>query len=388
MTVKKRLSVLLTGYIGNNNLGDDLMMMEAIRYFKEKYPEVYLTVLIRYQGCWKRQAYGRNIKVINLHFFRVGKIKEWIYGRFLVRRYDLVLWVGGTCFADIGSDGLYSYFRYNIRERVPFGYLGVGIDYFENSEKRARAEKLLTSGKLAVFRDETSLEEAKKLVCGQGGGDTVLYLAEDIVYRALDKEIRSVPKKNRLLVSWRYQSQYMDADEEAKRMEILIDTIAEIADSYEEIIFLPIDEHMDAAVNIVLAKNLKKRYDTESGMPQILLVRHMDAKEKVRFIAESEAYICGRLHGVMIGELAGCNVAALDYSLKMKIFVNSINRQCDAVPVGDMTKERLLAALSNGAMADGICIVKEKRAEADKNFEYLARVIDDLRCRKETETGN
>lgn len=386
--MKKRLSVLLTGYIGNNNLGDDLMMMETIRYFQEKYPDVNLTVLVRYQGCRKRQDYGRNIKVINLHFFRIGKIKEWIYGRFLLRRYDLVLWVGGTCFADIGGDGLYSYFRYNIRERVPFGYLGVGIDYFENSEKRARAEKLLTSGNLAVFRDKISLKEAKKLACGQEKGNTGLFLAEDIVYRTLDREMRSIPKKNRLLVSWRYQSQYMDAGEEAKRMGILIDAIMEIAHAYREIVFLPIDECMDAGVNIVLAKNLKRRYYTESGMPQIFFVRHMDAREKVHFIAESEAYICGRLHGVMIGELAGCNVAALDYSLKMKIFVNSINRQCDAVPVGEMTKEGLLTALSNGAMADGMCIGKGKRAESDKNFEYLAKVIDDLKCRKETEIGN
>lgn len=372
--------ILLTGYVGNNNLGDDLMMMETVRFLQEKYPKAQVSILIRYQGCKTkmRQNYGENLRIINLHPFRSGKIKEWIYGNFIVTHYDLVLWVGGTCFADIGGNGLYSYFKHNIKRRIPYGYLGVGIDYFENQEKRKQAAELFTGSLLNVFRDETSLKQAKKLLGPEKeGSDPVFYLSEDIVYRVL-RRIKpenglNRPKKKRLLISWRYQSQYMEWEEEEKRMSVLEDAIAEIAEDYEEIVFLPIDEHMDSSVNYRLSEQIRQRVGTKAAY-----VGHMEAMDKLMYIASSESYICGRLHGVMIGELAGCNVAALSYSLKTRIFMESIGRQCDAVWVGDMTREKLLAALSNGCMKNCEKLQEEGAAKADKNYEYLAEGIDGI----------
>ncbi|MBO5057595.1 MAG: polysaccharide pyruvyl transferase family protein [Lachnospiraceae bacterium] len=372
--------ILLTGYVGNNNLGDDLMMMETVRFLQEEYPEAQVSILIRYQGCKTkmRQNYGENLRIINLHPFRIGKIKEWIYGNFIVTHYDLVLWVGGTCFADIGGNGLYSYFKHNIKRRIPYGYLGVGIDYFEDREKRKQAAELFAGSLLTVFRDETSLRQAERLTeTGAARGNAKLKLSEDIVYRVL-RRVKSgsslnCPKEKRLLISWRYQSQYMEWEEEEKRMSILEDAIAEIAENYEEIVFLPIDEHMDSSVNGRLADRIKARVRVK-----VAYIGHMEAMDKLAFIASSESYICGRLHGVMIAELSGCNVAALSYSLKTQIFMESIGRQCDTVWVKDMTKEKLLAALSCGSMKNCDKRREEGAAKADKNYEYLAEGIDSI----------
>lgn len=372
------LRILLTGYVGNNNLGDDLMMMETVGFLQEKYPGARISILIRYQGCKTRQCFGQGIKVINLHPFRIGKIKEWLYGHLIAADYDLVLWVGGTCFADIGGNGLYSYFKYNIKRGVPYGYLGVGIDYFRNEEKRRQAKELFRNSHLTVFRDETSLRQARELTKTEAdGGSTAFYLSEDIVYRVLKRTAFSSGsgcfREKRLLISWRYQSQYMKWEEEEKQMAVLEDAVAEIAGAYEEIVFLPIDEHMDSSVNHILAERIGQRVETK-----VTFIGHMEAMDKLKFIAASESYICGRLHGVMIGELSGCNVAALSYSLKMQIFMESIDRQCDAVWVKDMTKEKLLAALSCGSMKNFEKLREEGAVKADKNYEYLAEGIDSI----------
>lgn len=370
--------ILLTGYVGNNNLGDDLMMMETVSFLRKKYPDAEVSILIRYQGCKMRQCYGEEIRIINLHPFRIGKIKEWLYGHFVVTHYDLILWVGGTCFADIGGNGLYSYFKYNMKRGIPYGYLGIGIDYFRDERKRKQAAELFTGSLLTVFRDETSLRQAKELIKPEEDErSAALYLSEDIVYRVLRRTGSgpglNCPREKRLLISWRYQSQYMKWEEEERRMNILEDTIAEIAEAYEEIVFLPVDEHMDSSVNHSLSERIRQRVRTK-----VTYIGHMEAMDKLAFIAASESYICGRLHGVMIGELAGCNVAALSYSLKMQIFMEFIDRQCDAVWVKDMTKEKLLAALSCGSMKNCAKLREEGAAKADRNFEYLAEGIESI----------
>lgn len=389
--------ILLTGYVGNNNLGDDLMMMETINFLKDKYPKAEITVMVRYQGCKDRQNYGEDIRIVNLHGFRLSVMKEWIYGHLLINRYDLVLWVGGTCFADIGGNGLYSYFKHNIKRKIPYGYLGIGIDYFEDATKRKQAEELFSDSSLTVFRDEVSLKQAGKLV-GNKTADmkTEFGIGEDIVYRVLNRIFPEDKKTDRLLISWRYQSQYMSAEAEEELTRILLEAVYHRAEEYREVVFLPIDEHMDGEVNRRLAKDLRSRLKREhlqsienedknkadenrnQRLPKVRYIDHMEAEEKLMFIARSKSYICGRLHGVMIGEYAGCNVAALNYSLKMHIFMESIGRTCDVVPVNEMTEEKIHSALSAGVMENRKAVLKQKAKLVDKNYEYLAKVIDSV----------
>ena len=359
--------VLLTGYVGNNNLGDDLMMMKTIAFLQKTYPDIEITVLIRYQGKVKRQCYGSDIKIINLHWFRLGKIKETVYRYFIMPGYDLTLWVGGTCFADIGGNGLYSYFKHNISKKHAFGYVGIGIDYLEDSLKQKQAKELFENSSLTVFRDVVSARKLPEL--GLEAGKT----SEDIAYLALDEIVNTKSKKNRLLVSWRYQSQYMDKQAEDRHIQVLLDTVEKIAQQYDEIVFLPIDEHMDGGVNRRLANCMQTKTDVT-----VRCIDHMDAYEKMKFISESKDYICGRLHGVLIGELAGCNVVSLNYSLKMDIFTEVINRQCDVVPVNQLSTEQIRSALAAGAMEEKerLQLFNEKKQSAELNYKYLAEVMD------------
>lgn len=388
--MKKKL--LLTGYIGNNNLGDDLMMQEVIARLLERYPDIMITVMVRFIGVpyHDMTRFGKNVKVINLHTFRIGKIKELIYKYCVMSRFDATIWVGGTCFSDVEGHGLYAYFKHDILAKHDFGYLGIGIDYLSKEENKKRAAQLFENSAVLTFRDSTSYATACDLINDYGCKDDKnikhIGCAEDIVYLTLDRlksqwhgsdinAIIETKKHNkRLLISARNLQRFLDKDRRDYINRQILNSVIRIAEYYDTIAFLPLDEFLDHDINVCLKEQLESVLTDKTKIIEV--ITHMEPADKVRYIATSDTYICGRLHGVMIAELCGVKTVALNYAYKMDLFMESIGRQSDAISVEDVTEDNIINVLSSRTEFDSKDIIAEKIKQATNNFEHLYSYIE------------
>ena len=367
--------ILLLGYVGCNNLGDDLMMLDTIDFLRKNIPECEITLGVRYQGPVRMPEWGENVKILNLHRFRVGKIKETLYRYIFVKRFDLTVVVGGTVFGDIGLNGIYPYLSSNIVTKKAYGYLGIGIDYLENPKKLEQATKLLKNAAFVSLRDKSSFDEAERIAKRSD-----FHLTEDIVYDVLKKRsCEEKPKKPRLLVSFRYLTQYISCQNEAKLKESVLKLILDNIEKYREIAFVPIDEKLDFEANFCMYEELKKALTNNDIIDtEIIFKAHMSPEEKISYIEESDTYITGRLHGMMIGELSGVNTVALSYSKKTKVFLDSIKRTCDMADIfiADEFENSLRSAYNAGVSEHEVMseILSKKSADAVKNFEILKSV--------------
>lgn len=361
--------ILLIGYVGNNNIGDDLMMDETIKSIREYNPDTVIDVLIRYQGCRILPKWECD-HLVNIHYCRLAIIKHWVYRHLIVAKYDFVLWVGGTCFGDVGKVAMYKYFLANIDKKIPYGYIGIGIDYCQNPVRRDEVGRLLVNSAVTVFRDETSYKQGQEIAleyAEKNGIDIVyksvcnMHVADDIVYKSIirnriladgndsNSSKSALDKLNkRLLISWRYQSQYMDSESENRCLNELSGYVKSVRKQYNEIVFLPLDEFLDADVNRRLYETVCRECESETAnaindatdiekQPKITFIGHMDAIDKAKYIASSDTYICGRLHGMMLADCAKVKLIPINYSLKTLLYLEANGHRDDIVDAGDTT---------------------------------------------------
>lgn len=352
------MKILLMGYIGNHNLGDDLMMRAFVGRLYEMCPDAEITLLLRFCGVDEEvgellgmlKLRNKTLHVRSVHNLRLAAVKTYIYGNFIAPKYDLCLWVGGTIFNDTSGKGLYDYFSYNIKKKIPFGYIDIGIDNIDKKERILHARELFGHSAITILRDKESCDIAMKL---RGKNHTPagdfysdIMQTDDLVYLALE-EREETQKKNVLLISWRNLSEYLTEDEEkraqedvAKFAKIWLDEKGE--DACVEL--LPIDTFTDTEANERLKEVLVKE-----GISNVLLEKSPDPDVKIEHIATADTYISGRLHSTMFGEYYGCNVISVNYSPKMDRFLKSIKRECDMTDIQKSIKGAANSAASGGA---------------------------------------
>lgn len=356
------MKILLMGYIGNHNLGDDLMMRAFVGRLYEMCPDAEITLLLRFCGVDEEvgdlmkmlELRNRTLHVRSVHNLRLAAVKTYIYGNFIAPKYDLCLWVGGTIFNDTSGKGLYDYFSYNIKKKIPFGYIDIGIDNIDKKERILHARELFSHSAITILRDETSRDIAVRL---RGKNHTPagdfcadIMQTDDLVYLALEEKDET-EKKKVLLISWRNLSEYLTEDEEkraqesvAKFAKIWLDEKGEDAG----VELLPIDTFTDMQANERLKDVLAK-----SGISNVSIETSPNPDVKIEHISTADTYISGRLHSTMFGEYFGCNVISVNYSPKMDRFLKSIGRECDMTDINRSIKG---GANSGAAGADALLV--------------------------------
>ncbi|MFQ7002167.1 MAG: polysaccharide pyruvyl transferase family protein [Clostridium sp.] len=365
------MKILITGYYGAGNFGDDIMLEAFCKNIKEKNKNIKISILKMYDKKLNINL-DKDVKVIN--FYKIPKLKAKIF-KYLVKKYDMFLWVGGTCFTDEDGNGFYNYMNLAKESGTKFGYVGVGIGKLTIKDRIEKTKYLLENCDFISFRDKRSYEYAKSIVSKKKN----MYLTEDLAYlfinSVMNKKVVKENKKRKVIVSWRNLLNYKTIEEEKKMIDILINFLKEIMNEKIEtdILILPLDDIKDYKKNKEIYNELKK---FENEKVKVLYKENLTPKEKVTEILKGNINISSRLHGIFVSEIANIKTIGISYSIKIDEFLESIGKNCDLISIDDLEEGKLYSIYKaeNKNVTDEL--VKEKVYKSKKNIEYLIEFLE------------
>ena len=261
------MKLLITGFFGKNNLGDDLMLEFFCKNISKNND---VTLLLIYGDEIKFQL-PDSVKIKRLPKISKGK-SLWIK-YFHSIYYDKLYWIGGTCFTENAGDGLYKYMKIFKKRKKSYGYIGVGIGEIKSEIKIERTKELLQNAELVTFRDKASYEYAKSICTNEN-----FFLCDDLVYLSLPNLKRVDYKKKALVVSWRNLEKYISSNKQKECIEILIEFIKKISKNFNNIIIMPVGDSIDISINKkIYNKLLNNNLDADIEYLNFIIVSDGDS---------------------------------------------------------------------------------------------------------------
>lgn len=327
---KSKKKILITGFFGVNNLGDDIMLKCFYENIYKHYPEIDITLMLLY-GESDNIKLPNNIKIIKLNKLKYGK--KYLIKYIISNKYDGIFWIGGTCFTDKAGDGIYNYMKIFKEKKKIFGYIGVGIGDMIDSKRIEQTNYLIRNADLITFRDIESYEKALNI-----RRDGPIYLCEDLVYLMNDNKIAPSKTRKTLVISWRSLSKYYNNIVENNAINILCSFVYKIHNDFDEIIIMPVGDSVDLEINNSIYNKIIKGIDIN----KVKFYITNDIEDKIEIINSSKLYISGRLHGAFISEINNINTIAVGYDNKIYRFLKSINKEEDLIYPEEFTIDGLI----------------------------------------------
>lgn len=331
------MRLLITGYYGAGNFGDDIMLEAVCKKLIKMYPNIKISILKMFEKDLQIDI-PKSVKVIN--FYKIRGVFRKSFMRYLFMKNDIFVWGGGTCFTDEDGDGLYDYMKMAKENGVKIAYLGVGVGKLSKEERIEKIQYLMKNLDFISLRDEKSYEYCKKNV---PNWEEKVFLAEDLAYlyfenkNLINKDKKNSIKKN-IVVSWRNLINYRTEDEENKLIKELVAFLEILLkDTNNTISILPLDDRKDIAkcesIYIALKNICPERVE---------FINNLSPAEKVDLLIGCDANISARLHGIFVSEIVGIKTIGLSYSIKIEEFLKSINKESDYLNIDNITKEILM----------------------------------------------
>ena len=320
--------ILIGGYYGFGNLGDEALLLALLRKMREYLPDAEPVVLSQEP---ERTAAEYGVEAID----RWNPFRIWQE----LGRAGLFLLGGGGLLQDATSRRSALYYLWLIRlaqmRRVPVVLLGQGIGPLRSGSLQRMAARRLKQADYVMVRDRRSLELLKEWGADRGQ----LARGYDL---ALMMELKSegIERRDLLAVSLKE----VVRGRERKRF------IAEVAGTLDEAhrrlslrtAFIPLYPRQD----LRLTEEVRAAMAEES---LVLDLTEMKISEVLSLLAQAKLMLGGRLHALEFALIAGVPFAGISYDLKIDEFIRLVAEQAGVEPpllkVTEITKEELLAAM-------------------------------------------
>lgn len=367
------MRVLITGYYGAGNFGDDIMLEAFCEKMKEVNPKIKIDILKMFERDLEIKI-DKNINIIDICKFG-GKIRSIIF-TILMLKYDIFLWVGGTCFTDEDGDGLYDLMKIVKRLRKRFGYIGVGVGNLTKKDRIDKANFLIKNCHFISLRDSRSYQYVKRI---KENNDNI-YLTDDLAYLFIkeinltDKISGKINANRKIVLSWRNLINYKTKEEELALINKLLDYMKELSSEEinTDVIILPLDDRKDCEINKFIYDQLKLN---SNRYTKYIYKECLTPREKIKLLIESDINISARLHGIFVSELSNIKTIAISYSVKIDEFLDSIGKYSDCINISDLSKENLKKIYDNGMTSVNDKIIDEKIKKSEKNICLLCEYL-------------
>lgn len=358
--------VVISGYYGFANAGDEAMLSAIVGSLRDIIPDVHITVITG--NCEMTEDYHQVHTVHRMNFFAIAAA---------IRRCDILISGGGSLLQNVTSSRSLYYYLFIMRIALffhkPVMLYAQGIGPVNGRKERRAVREVLQCVTVIGVRDADSKQELAAL----GVTAPPIHVTADAVLsmHRVDRQVgRYILQKAGVSG---VQRRVGIAIRDWKGMAGYKEEIARAADLLQEslgvqIVFIPMQYPADvnagediAAVMKTDAVVLRERYTTVEFMS---LIGCMDA------------VIANRLHALIFASLMEVPVTAISYDPKIDSFVELIGEHlCGTVET--VTAEGLVQDVTQKLQAGRIApVVKAKlnhlRRQSLRNAYLALRVID------------
>ena len=350
-------NILISGYYGFDNIGDESILRTLITSLREKIPDCRLTVL-SHNPASTREKYG------------VEAVERMSPGAILraVRQCDMLISGGGSLLQDVTSSKSIHYYLFIIRlakllgKKVFIYSQGIGpIDHAFNRRATARALKKADG---IVVRDERSAKLLEQIGLPQ---ERIVITADPVIRmkrpdRTVGREILAragIKKDGRLTVGWAIREKNRDST----FVREITECIRWLRENYDaESVLIPFHYEEDREVCSVIAERT-------NGAAKCLSEKYL-SEDMLSIIGNMDVLVGVRLHSMIYAAIMGVPIIGVSYDPKCTAFLNSVG--LDSLS----TRETFSAAAFKAEFARVLETGKEQTAAVAENMRRLQKELD------------
>ena len=350
-------NILISGYYGFDNIGDESILRTLITSLREKIPDCRLTVL-SHNPASTREKYG------------VEAVERMSPGAILraVRRCDMLISGGGSLLQDVTSSKSIHYYLFIIRlakllgKKVFIYSQGIGpIDHAFNRRATARALKKADG---IVVRDERSAKLLEQIGLPQ---ERIVITADPVIRmkrpdRKVGREILAragIKKDGRLTVGWAIREKNRDST----FVREITECIRWLRENYDaESVLIPFHYEEDREVCSVIAERT-------NGAAKCLSEKYL-SEDMLSIIGNMDVLVGVRLHSMIYAAIMGVPIIGVSYDPKCTAFLNSVG--LDSLS----TRETFSAEAFKAEFARVLETGKEQTAAVAENMRRLQKELD------------
>ena len=350
-------NILISGYYGFDNIGDESILRTLIMSLREKIPDCRLTVL-SHNPASTREKYG------------VEAVERMSPGAILraVRQCDMLISGGGSLLQDVTSSKSIHYYLFIIRlakllgKKVFIYSQGIGpIDHAFNRRATARALKKADG---IVVRDERSAKLLEQIGLPQ---ERIVITADPVIRmkrpdRTVGREILAragIKKDGRLTVGWAIREKNRDST----FVREITECIRWLRENYDaESVLIPFHYEEDREVCSVIAERT-------NGAAKCLSEKYL-SEDMLSIIGNMDVLVGVRLHSMIYAAIMGVPIIGVSYDPKCTAFLNSVG--LDSLS----TRETFSAEAFKAEFARVLETGKEQTAAVAENMRRLQKKLD------------
>ena len=350
-------NILISGYYGFDNIGDESILRTLIMSLREKIPDCRLTVL-SHNPASTREKYG------------VEAVERMSPGAILraVRQCDMLISGGGSLLQDVTSSKSIHYYLFIIRlakllgKKVFIYSQGIGpIDHAFNRRATARALKKADG---IVVRDERSAKLLEQIGLPQ---ERIVITADPVIRmkrpdRTVGREILAragIKKDGRLTVGWAIREKNRDS----AFVREITECIRWLRENYDaESVLIPFHYEEDREVCSVIAERT-------NGAAKCLSEKYL-SEDMLSIIGNMDVLVGVRLHSMIYAAIMGVPIIGVSYDPKCTAFLNSVG--LDSLS----TRETFSAEAFKAEFARVLETGKEQTATVAENMRRLQKKLD------------
>lgn len=354
---KTIVKIMISGYYGFNNFGDEAILKSMVRAFKEKIPQIKILVLSQ-NPLKTSQTY--QVKAINrLHLISILNC---------LRDTNLFISGGGGLLQDSTGKGWSILYYLGLILgakiiRVPVMIYAQGIGPINQQINKKLMRWILNKVDLITVRDNFS----KELLESLGVAKPSIYVNSDPSFLLNKKDI------NCILENYPHIQELMNSDnrpiigvsvrDKGNRSDLKI-MFAQLADYLIEkykvkIVFLPFKFDDDVQVSEEILSLMKNQAD-------ILKIK-LEPEELISILSQLSLMIGVRLHSIIFSSMANLPFIAFKYDPKIKNFV------------AELGLSELLLELDNVSLEKIQEKIEYIRENKDRIKEILSEKVKDLK---------
>ena len=358
MSTRKRgrYDLVLCGYYGHHNLGDDILFQQVIKNLRAYRPQCRIALLMSHRNQYTSM-------LDELGVFAKNRFAPFSVMRSILHSNALVFG-GGSLLQDGTSTKSLLYYNFLLAFAQLFGKKTVlyanGIGPIEHSKNLHRIRKTLSKASLITLRDSRSVELLDQL---QISREKIFLTADEVLTLpspAISASTQQVPYLVVSLREWKY------ADPEfAEKTALVLDRVA--AERGLELVFVTMQGTLDEEVSRKVAALLHAPSRLQNADTAEVLME---------LIAKSSGVVAMRLHALVLGMLCDVPVCGICYDPKVDGFLQELQIPA-GIRVEQMDAQLFYALLSrmteihNSRSAE----IAGLRARAEKNAQLTAQVL-------------